>query len=120
MKKIFRKIYVEFHYIKLSLLLINKPKIGATVFYKGIRCRLIQGRNNPFWDLMPTTKENLKKAKRDVYYSVHFSEFKMKPLRKRFFFSFNSTYGFLKGYWYEIDMRKSGPISFLRKAKRNS
>ena len=104
--------YVKTQYVKMALRKINKPKLGDTVYYNGIECSLIQGVANPFWDLLPLTKENLDKPKRDIYKRVHFNDFKMQPLHKRFKFSFLSTYNFLMGNWYSIDIRKTGGISY--------
>ena len=99
-------------YAKTALMKINEPKLGDTVKYKGLECSLIQGVSNPYWDLLPLAIENLNKSKRDIYRNVHLSEFELQPLRKRFKFSFMSTYGFLMRSWYDIDIRKNGGISY--------
>jgi len=105
---ILRKIQVRTKYINYALKNINKPKLGSTVYYNGVECSLIQGVSNPYWKLMPLTKENLDKPKRDVHKRVHVSEFEMQPLYKRFRFSFMTTYKFLMGYWYSIDISQKG------------
>ncbi len=106
MEMLFIKIRVRIKYVIKSICEINKPKLGDTVYYHGEKCALIQGVNNPFWDLLPLTKENLDKPKRDIYKGVYVDNFKMRPLYKRFKFSFLSTYKFLMDNWYSIDIRK--------------
>lgn len=105
MKKLFRKIYIRLQYIKISLQEINKPKLGDIVIYKNIKCSLIQGVSNPYWDLLPLTKKNLDKPNREIYEMVHLKKIKLRPIYKRFIFSFFSTYRFLMVYWYDVDVR---------------
>ena len=112
MKKLFRKAHVKLQYIKKALCKINKPKLGDTVVHNNVKCSLIQGVNKPFWDLLPLTKENLDKQKRDIFKRVHEDDFKLKPFLKRFRFSFMTTYKFLMRSWYGIDCRKTGKISY--------
>lgn len=114
MGKLFRSIDVKIQYARIALNKINMPHIGDIVMYNNTECALIQGVRKPYWDLLPLTKENLAKPKREIYYSIHEQDFMMKPLWKRFFFSFKSTYHFYMGCWYSIDMMKTGRISFIQ------
>ena len=107
-----RKIRVRVMYIIYSIKNINKLKLGDSVMYKNERCSVIQGVSNPYWDLLPMSKENLDKPKRDIHKRVHQDNFIMQPLRNRFRFSFLSTYNFLMSNWYYIDVRKKGSMSY--------
>jgi hypothetical protein len=114
MKKFFRSLNVKLQYARVALRKINMPHLGDTVTYKDTECSLIQGVAKPRWDLLPLTKENLDKPKREIWRNVHENEFKMQPFIKRFRFSFMSTYRFYMTNWYSIDMNKRGRISFIQ------
>jgi hypothetical protein len=79
-------------YVWYSLKVIKSPKIGDQVTHKGEDCILIQGVQNPYWDLLPTRKDNLDKPKREVYKSVHEDDYQLQPMWRRFKFSFMSRY----------------------------
>lgn len=113
MKRLFRSIIVKLQYVYIALRNINKPHLGDFVMYKGVECSLIQGVNNPYWDLLPMTDENLKKSKRDIYRHVHKKDFKLEPFWKRFALSFLYTYNFYMVNWYDIDIRNSGRIAYI-------
>lgn len=112
MRKLIRGLYCKYQYIKIALRDINKPKLGDIVYYNNIKCSLIQGAQDPYWDLMPLTEENLSKQKRDRYSRVYISDFKMESFYKRFKFSFMFTYNFYMEFWYSMDIRKVGKISY--------
>lgn len=114
MKKFIRSMSVKLQYALVALRKINMPHIGDLVDYNGEQCTLIQGVAKPRWDLLPMDKVNLDRPKRKIYNHVCESQFVMKPLYKRFGFSFMSTYKFYMDYWYSIDMCKSGRISFIQ------
>jgi len=114
MIKIFRSINVKLQYVRVALYKIRMPHLGDLVMHGEIECSLIQGRAKPYWDLIPMTKENLAKSKRDIIKRVHEDFFELKPLHKRFIFSFLHTYRFYMTSWYSIDMRKRGKISFIQ------
>lgn len=115
MKRLLRSIDVKLQYARVAFDKINMPHIGDLVVHKGIECTLIQGVKKPLWDLLPMTKENLAKETRDTFDGVHENDFKLQPLRKRFKFSFMSTYRFYMQNWYSIDMRQKGGIAFVQK-----
>lgn len=114
MKRLFRSINVKLQYVRVALRKINMPHIGDLVMYKGIECTLIQGVAKPRWDLLPMTKENLAKDKRDIFRFIHEDEFEMQPLWKRAKFAFSSTYRFYMQNWYSIDMNQKGRIAFIQ------
>lgn len=91
-KKFFYGAIQATKYAWYSLNAVPSPKLGEVVFYKGERCILIQGVQNPYWDLLPTRKGNMDKPKRDVYKNVHVEDFELQPLWERFGFSFMSRY----------------------------
>lgn len=98
-----RKIIVKINYAIWALKRVNKPHIGDFVLYKGVKCSLIQGVANPYWDLMPLTTENLEKPKRDVFNQVHVSEFELEKTIKRKLWAFKSSYRFKMQNWFSID-----------------
>ncbi|MFW6225353.1 MAG: hypothetical protein ACOC3V_00175 [bacterium] len=113
LKSHMRKIYVKLQYTKIALLKINNPHLGDVVIYNNTKCLLIQGVSKPYWNLLPLTKENLEKSTRETFKHVHENKFKLKPMYKRFISSFNFTYKFYMSYWYDIDINKSGKISYI-------
>ncbi len=112
MEKIIRKINVKLQYIIKALKDINNSHLGDIVLYNNTKCCLIQGVQNPYWDLLPLIKENLSKTKREIYKHIHKDDFKLQPLYKRFNFSFMFTYNFLMKNWYNIDIKQTGNISY--------
>jgi len=112
MKKMIRKIEVRIRYIIYALKTIGNPHLMEKVTYKGEKCSLIQGVNNPYWDLLPLSPENLAKDHRYIYHNIHISEFKLQPFIKRFWFVFKSSYRFAMGYWYSIDIQRNGKCMF--------
>lgn len=120
-KKNIRALVVRLMYVMYALKNINKPHLGDVVTYKGLQCMLIQGVQNPFWDLW---YEGTPIAIRDVdqvlgddetkerLNHIHKDDFKLQPLWKRFKFSFLSSYEFQMSNWYSIDVQKSGKISY--------
>lgn len=106
MKKKIVGLYVRLIYAKRSIKAINQPKIGDVVTYMGQQCRLIQGVNNPYWNLLPLNEENLAKSRRDIIEYVHRTDFKLQPFYKRALWAFKSRYSFFMTYWYTIDVNK--------------
>lgn len=93
-------------YAYRALNAIKQPHLGDIVMYKGKKHQLIQGVNNPYWNLIDLSPENMGKSKRDIEKDVHVSQFKLQPLYKRFRFLFMFTYKFLMGYWFSIEVNK--------------
>lgn len=110
--KLFRSLYIKTQYLKIAIKNIYKPKLGDIVRYNNEQCMLIQGVAAPLWDLMPISEENLNKEERVVYRKISEDDFKLKKTLKRLVFSLKSTYKFYMGYWYVIDLNKTGKISF--------
>ncbi len=113
MKRLIRSIDVKLQYAMIALKAIRNPHLGDKVIYDGIECFLIQGVNSPKWDLLPNTKENMDLNHRVRFNGVHEDEFQLQPLWKRFRFSFMHTYTFYMRNWYQIDVNKTGKISFM-------
>lgn len=103
-KKVLIGLYVKLVFAFRALKAINSPHLGDVVMYKGKRHVLNQGVNNPYWDLIDLSPDNIAKPIRDVEKQIHVSQFKLQPLYRRFRFSFMFTYKFLMGYWYSIEL----------------
>lgn len=100
-----RKIELYIRYAFWALKRIRQPHLGDTVVYNGVECSLIQGVNNPKWNLLPLTKENLAKPKREIYENVHVNDFNMKHDLKSLLGRFKSDMNFQKSNWMNIDLR---------------
>lgn len=105
LKKKMKKIKVKLSYVLWALKRIQQPHLGDVVIYKNCNCSLIQGIASPYWDLMPLTKENLDKPKRDIYKRIHESEFKLDKSFKRKWWAFKSSYQFKMDNWFIIDTK---------------
>lgn len=103
-------IIIRLKYAIIALRLINRPHLGDIVFYNGERCGLIQGVRSPYWDLMPLSEENMARDKREIYKDVHETSFSLRPIYRRFLFSFRFTYQFMMTNWYKIELQ-NGPFS---------
>lgn len=101
--KVLRKIEVRINYAMWALKRMPTPHLGDVVMYKNEKCSLIQGVNNPYWNLLPLNNENLSKDIREIHKHVHVSEFKLEKTFKRNWWAFKSSYKFKMGYWYSID-----------------
>lgn len=101
-----RKIELYVRYFVWAIKRIGLPHLGDTVIYNGVECSLIQGVNNPKWNLLPLTEENLAKSKRDVYRNIHINEFKLKHDFKSLVGRFKSDIKFQKDNWMHIDLNK--------------
>ena len=108
-----KSILVKARYVRVSLKEMRKPHLGDVVTYQGERCSLIQGRNAPRWNLLPMTKENLDRSKREVYREIHERDFKLDPLYKRGWWAFGTMYRFLMSNWYHIDCRNRKSLRWL-------
>lgn len=102
MKKL-RELRVKTSYIIWALKRMMQPQIGDVVKYKEEECFLIQGVSNPYWDLMPTSKENFDRSERIIYKYIHISEFKIDKSVKRKLWSFKIGYRFKMQNWFLID-----------------
>lgn len=98
-----RKILVKINYILWAFNKVKQPHLGDIVKYRGEECSLIQGVSNPYWDLLPMTKENLEKSKRNIYKHIHVSEFQIDKSMKRNWWAFKSSYKFKMQNWFLID-----------------
>jgi hypothetical protein len=98
-----RPFEVKIRYVLWSLSRINKPKIGEVVYYDGQIGMLIQGVKNPYWDIYFSDENDCNNF---TIKHIHVKDFKMRPLWKRFKFSFQTSYDFQIGYWYSIDVYK--------------
>ncbi len=100
-----KKLIVKIKYAIWAIERINSPHLGDIVKYKGEECSLIQGVKDPYWDLLPLTKENLAKHKRDIYRDIHYSSFELDKSLKRKWWVFKSSYQFKMQNWFLIDIK---------------
>lgn len=110
-----RKIIVKIQYAIWAANRISKPKLGDLVDYNGLECSLVQGVQNPYWDLLEMSDENLKKDKREIIKRVHVSDFKIRNSIKRKLWSFRESYKFQIQNWLLIDTYHKplfSPISY--------
>ena len=97
--KFLRKLIVIIQYIFWALSRVNKPHLGDVVQIKdsGKIGFLIQGANNPYWDILIGS---------DIINDVHKDKFKLlSPLRGRFH-RLKQSYEFQKRNWFLIDNNK--------------
>jgi len=98
-----RNLEVKINYALWAWKRMKQPHLGDVVTYRGEECSLIQGVSNPYWDLLPMTKENLDKPKREIYKRIHSSEFQLDKSFKRNWWAFKSSYQFKMQSWFLND-----------------
>jgi hypothetical protein len=110
-----RKLIVKVAYIIYALKKVSKPHIGDEVIYQKERCILIQGVNDPNWDLMPSSEENFNFPIRIIYKNIHTSKFKLDRSFKRHYWAFKDSYRFKISNWFLIDTYNKSLFSSISK-----
>jgi hypothetical protein len=100
MKVKVKNIYYKLFIIWLSFQWIFKINIGDLVSYKKKLYVLIQGVENPYWDLIRYDNKDIR------IYHVHINQFKKIKTLRNYYNSFTSGYHFYMRYWYDIWCRE--------------
>lgn len=97
---------IKVGYALWALKRINDVHLMDVVVYRGERCTAIQGRDKPYWNLIPNSEFKIDQGQRLVYKHVHESDFKIAKSFKRHREVFMQDYKFRMGYWFDIDLRR--------------